>query len=715
MSGTFWVRTAVAMLLAGPCWGHTVVVDNADPGFSVVVETWPSASGSGQYGTDYRYRSTSGEPGTVMWEPTLPAAGEYEVSVWYRHGYDRPDDAHYTVEHAGGTSDVFVDQSTLGSQWVPIGVFPFEAGNAGCVRLSSEAEPGKTIVADVVRFVGLPEGETLPELRACWLTHYAYVGRSDAQLRAIAQDIRAGHMNTVYIAMYSGASVYWPSRAYKAAGGYWASSTIDYAAYLTRLFHEEGLKVGAWFEYGMALGPATHPIAVAHPDWLARDRFGDSVTGENGGFVFLSPGHPDAVNMVVQMACELAADYDFDDIQLDRIRWGRKTDGREYGYEDCTADLYRAAYGVSPPTNKNSTQWVAFREGLVNEVVQQSYEGIKAVNPLMVVSSAPTGSYGITQHMQRWSTWVAGGYMDLVMPQMYKTSYDAFVTEFNTQVAQVPGHVDKLGVGYRASEDDDWALVAGQMNYARSHGVPHGCLWVYHQYTDQIAIRDEIDHLPMPGQPWEAWAHNPYVSDRHLQVVVDNRDGSGAYEETGTWFDSAQPDFFRFDSRVAEGGGTAKTAAFSAAVPLPGRYDVHVWYTAAANRNDAAAYTIEHYGGATTVPIDHRFGGGQWVRLGRWVFEDGPVARRVTITTDGSEAGEYTSADAVKLVLSGYALGDATGDGLVDTDDYALLAACVTGPTGGPLTGACEAFDFDDDTDVDVADLADFQCIFGDM
>lgn len=556
-----------------------------------------------------------------------------------------------------------------------------------------------------------PRGSGLGEVRACWLTHYAYVGRTEAQLRAIAQNIRAGRMNTVYVGVYSGASVYWPSRAYKAAGGNWASSAIDYADLLVDVFHDEGLKVGAWLEYGLAVGPATHPIAVAHPDWLARDRFGDPVTGENGGFVFLSPGHPQAVGMLVGMVRELAENYSFDDIQLDRIRWGRKTDGREYGYEDCTADLYFVTYGVYPPANKDNPAWVAFREELVNGVVAQCYAAVKGANPELLVSSTPTGSYGITQMMQRWSSWVSGGYMDLVLPQMYLTSLAAFIGELDTQMAQAPAHLDRLGVGYRASGDDDWALVADQLAHARGRGIPHGCLWVYHQYTSQIAIQDEIDHLPLPGRPWELPAANPFVSDRMLQLVVDNRDGPPQYTETGSWSTSAQPDFFRFDSRVAAGGASA-AAGFSAAVPRTGRYDVYAWYTAASNRNARAQYTVEHYGGATPVAVDQRSAGGRWVHLGRWIFAAGPLARRVTVATTGSSAGEYTSADAVKLVLSGYALGDADGDGRVGSADFAAAGGCGTGPDGGPVGAECEAFDFDDDGDVDVLDLLPFQRVF---
>jgi uncharacterized lipoprotein YddW (UPF0748 family) len=701
----------VSCLPVSPAWGQTLVVDNDDPGFSVLSQSWPTASVAGQYGNDYRYRSTTQAPGEVEWRPTITVPGDYTVSVWYRSGNDRPYNAPYTVHYDGGSQVVPVDQRVNGSQWVPIGTYPFAAGNTGSIQLSSAAEPGKSIVADAVRFYRPPDGTAVPELRACWLTHYKYLPADEAGLRAIAQNIRAGNMNTVYFAVYSGATVWWPSKAYQSAGGSWGSGATDYGERLIRIFHEEGLKVGAWFEYGLALGPASHPIAQAHPEWLARDRAGDPVTGENGGFVFISPGSADGVAMVVEMARELAANYNFDDIQLDRIRWGRKTTGREYGYEDCTADLYRAVYGVDPPNNVDNPTWVAFREGLVNDVMDQCYNAIKSENPEIVVSSAPTGAYGITQHMQRWSDWVEGGYMDLVMPQMYKTTLSAFITEFNTQAAQAPAHIDKLGVGYRASDPNDWTLVADQLLYAQSQGVPHGCLWVYHTYSSQVAIQDEIDHLPLTGQPWAPPAYNPYASDRMWQIIVDNLDGAPRYAETGGWINSAQPDFFRFNSRVAAGGAPSE-ARFSAEIPISGRYDAFVWYTASGNRNDAAPYTVTHFNGESVIVVDQRTDGGQWVPAGRWIFEAGPMSERVSVSTAGSDAGEYTSSDAVKLVLSGYALGDADGDGKVVFAEFEGASLCMTGPAGGPIGAACEAFDFNDDTDIDLADLASFQTFF---
>ena len=489
------------------------------------------------------------------------------------------------------------------------------------------------------------------EVRACWLTHYSYVGKTEPQLRAIAQNIKAGNMNTVYVAMYSGQQTMWPSKAYAAAGGTWVSSTVDWARDMCRIFHEEGLLVGAWFEYGMAVGYATHPIAVAHPDWLARDAGGDAVTGENAGFVFLSPASQPAMDMLNGMVKELAENYDFDDIQVDRIRWGRKATGREYGYEAPCVAAYQAQYGTTPPSNVNNTQWVNFREALINANMQRFYNTVKAANPAMLVSSAPTGSYGITQHMQRWSSWLSGGYIDLVIPQMYLTTLSSFQTEFNTCRTQAGTNVAKLGVGYRAQDDNDWSLVRSQLNYARGQGVPHAALWVYHQYTAQIAIQDEITNLPLTGNPWNAAAYNPFDNDRAAQRVVDNGDGATVYSETGTWSTSAQSDYFRWNSRVSGGAGPA-SAQWASAVPRSGSYDVYAWWSASSNRMAAAPYRVLHDGGTAVVTADQRTNGGRWNLLGRFNFRAGGNAVRVELTNDGALATEFVSADAIKLVYA---------------------------------------------------------------
>lgn len=494
------------------------------------------------------------------------------------------------------------------------------------------------------------------ELRACWLTQYTYQGLSEPALRAMAQNMLGGGLNTVYVAAYSGARTWWPSQAYLAAGGEWASSTSDPFGQVVRVFHEEGLRVGAWFEYGLAVGLASHPLAQAHPDWLAEDRFGDPVTGENGGFVFLSPGHPQATQLIVDMARELAEAYPVEDIQLDRIRWGRKSSGREYGYEPATSALYQAQTGSSPPNSANDPQWVAFREGLVNQLFQRCFVAIKSVAPTVTVSAAPTGSYGIVQHMQRWRSWLDGGYVDLIVPQMYSTSLSGFQGEFATQLANAGPHANRLAVGYRASETNDWQLVQSQLLHARAAGVPHACLWVYHSYGGPIVLQDELDHLAQPGAPWAQPAENPFVSPRHEVLVFDDADGAPRVQETGAWADVSAPTVQGLRARGTLAGSGARVR-YEAAVARRGVYEVLLRWTAAPDRDTEAVLEVEEHGASRAFALDQTQDprglaplDSSYARLGRVVLDEGPSGPLVELRT-GSDPWQSTLHDGLRLAL----------------------------------------------------------------
>ncbi len=361
------------------------------------------------------------------------------------------------------------------------------------------------------------------ELRACWLTNYYYESKTEAELKAAARDMKEHGINTVYVAVYASMKPLWPSDACKAAGG--APSQKDWPAILIPIFKSQGLCVGAWFEYGMMVGYADHAIAKAHPDWLQVQENGDPKSEENRsattkeGMVFLSPGSEPAMKLLEDMVAELASRYDFDDIQLDRFRWTRASqDGREFGYEKATAEKYKARTGKNPPSDKNAVDWVAFREELVNQAVRRCYQRIKSIKPAVVVSTAPVGSYGVRQHMQRWQTWLEQGYMDLVIPQIYITPGEmaasplVFQMELEKHLRMAGTHRDQLAVGLRAMEADDAPSVENQIRHARSRGVYGACLWVYHIYRDNtVAIRDELDLLSKPGHVWEQPARNPYV------------------------------------------------------------------------------------------------------------------------------------------------------------------------------------------------------------
>ncbi len=137
-----------------------VVVDGDDPATgSGYFETgaWTAATGTGYAGTDYRWTETViGSPtATAVWTATLPTDSHSAVYVWYRQGDTHTPDARYTIHHAGGATDVVVNQQIHGDTWHYVGTYGFRGGDEARVVLTNQSNVvGRVVVADAVRFGG---------------------------------------------------------------------------------------------------------------------------------------------------------------------------------------------------------------------------------------------------------------------------------------------------------------------------------------------------------------------------------------------------------------------------------------------------------------------------------------------------------------------------------------------------------------------------------
>ncbi|MCO5062102.1 MAG: glycosyl hydrolase family 18 protein [Kiritimatiellae bacterium] len=145
---------------------NEVVLDNMDTNTSprgrvTFGGTWYNSSQSIYYGNPgdavpYRYAALSMN-GTTAWasyRPTLPAAGDYPVYTWVRHGSDRTNQL-YRIYHTGGITDVRVDHSAVGCGWVWLGTYHFAAGTNGSVNISNfvpGGQEGSYVFADAIRF-----------------------------------------------------------------------------------------------------------------------------------------------------------------------------------------------------------------------------------------------------------------------------------------------------------------------------------------------------------------------------------------------------------------------------------------------------------------------------------------------------------------------------------------------------------------------------------
>ncbi len=129
------------------------VVDNVDAA-ATITGSWTVASGgTGQWGADFLTDANDGKGlKSVRYRPELPFSGNYMIYADWIEGPDRATNVPITINYAGGSQTITVDQQQMGGQWVLLGEFPIIANNTASVTISTEGTNG-TVVADAIRFV----------------------------------------------------------------------------------------------------------------------------------------------------------------------------------------------------------------------------------------------------------------------------------------------------------------------------------------------------------------------------------------------------------------------------------------------------------------------------------------------------------------------------------------------------------------------------------
>jgi hypothetical protein len=127
-----------------------IIVDNLDAEFSTT-GGWGESDGFLEYAGSSFCANESGA--TATWTPDLPEQGNYLVMAWWSYWDTRAQHAPYTVVHANGSDTIRIDQRQSAGQWVPLGVYQFDAGTSGHVTLTREAGDGTSSSADAVRFL----------------------------------------------------------------------------------------------------------------------------------------------------------------------------------------------------------------------------------------------------------------------------------------------------------------------------------------------------------------------------------------------------------------------------------------------------------------------------------------------------------------------------------------------------------------------------------
>ena len=136
-----------------------IVLDETD---AELVGAWQYSTHTPPYvGIGYLHDQKSGKgEKSVTWTPDLPEAGRYEVRLSHCYNVRRSTNTPVTIHHADGDTTLRIDQQETpphAKLFRSLGVYRFEKGKGGFVRISTDGTEGKYVIADAVQF--LPVGE----------------------------------------------------------------------------------------------------------------------------------------------------------------------------------------------------------------------------------------------------------------------------------------------------------------------------------------------------------------------------------------------------------------------------------------------------------------------------------------------------------------------------------------------------------------------------
>lgn len=331
-------------------------------------------------------------------------------------------------------------------------------------------------------------------LRGVWITTTASTALSSKEnIKQTVANCKIAGINNLFVVVYNNARTTYPSQVMQNLLGVSILETFSGRDPLKEIIdegHAAGLKVHAWFEYGFAssYGQNGGAIIKAKPNWAAKDINGALVSKNN--FEWLNAFDPEVQMFLMNLMKEVTTNYDVDGIQGDDRLPALPSTG---GYDDYTISLYKAGHGgANPPTTSTEVNWVKWRAGLLNNYMKKINKELKAIKPKLIVSMAPSiYPFSLNEYLQDWPTWVDSGWVDLILPQVYRYDINAYTATLSQQKVYLknntsicyPGVLLKSGT---YSPDDLFLTQMLQQN--RSQGFKGESFFFYEGLKDKLSF-----------------------------------------------------------------------------------------------------------------------------------------------------------------------------------------------------------------------------------
>ncbi|HET8666866.1 MAG TPA: family 10 glycosylhydrolase [Terriglobales bacterium] len=311
-----------------------------------------------------------------------------------------------------------------------------------CAALAMAA-PG----ADIPR----TRATTAPEVRALWVDGFNPGVRTREEAEQLVSNAKQAGFNTLFIQVRRRADALYTTSLEPAIEDFPIDPTFDPLQNIIELAHREGIEVHAWINAMTVWKNQAPPKSANHvfnlhgpaqtgrANWLTASPQGEFAFPVG---YFLDPGHPDAMQHLVDVYTGVARKYAVDGVHFDYIRYpeveGEKLPaGSPVGYNAVSLERFRRATGRTDTPAPGDPQWIEWRRQQVTQLVRRVYLEVKAINPRIKVSAATIawGKPPVTEQdypnsapmqlvFQDWNGWLKQGFLDAAVPMNYAREND---------------------------------------------------------------------------------------------------------------------------------------------------------------------------------------------------------------------------------------------------------------------------------------------------
>ena len=365
-------------------------------------------------------------------------------------------------------------------------------------------------------------GARIAESRNVSLRMQSYNTREKAD--QVIERLERANFNTI------NAMVYWYRANYKSeefSRASWIEENPDFdpVQYLKDHAQERGWQFHAWFVNAQ----------IASED---REEFDDLLLVDADGNKHdrrLDWSIQEVRERETRMMLEFAEMYpDVNMIQFDYVRFPREIPDGDYSYSDRAREAYKEETGIDPwdlvhnqhefdddELEQLKDEWYEWRVAQITSVIEDVYDGAKAINPEMMVGAAVMGREDwAVGAKQPWHRWVERGLLDLVKPMYYINNpdrYEGYISFWkdwagdNWDRFHLPLGVPQVAgteTPIRTIEETRWGTwddMLACLELARASGAPGVFMFRYADLTDEMIEKLGQGPFSEPAVP-AVWA-----------------------------------------------------------------------------------------------------------------------------------------------------------------------------------------------------------------